>query len=64
VERESWTAELFVDNVFDERADLFRFSQCDEAVCAANAGLGGSTYVATNQPRTIGVRFGQKFGGR
>jgi outer membrane receptor protein involved in Fe transport len=63
VEKGDWTLELFVDNVFDERADLYRYAQCDEGICAAGAGLGGSTYIVPNQPRTIGLRFGQKFGG-
>ncbi len=51
------TFEVFVDNLFDERAELYRYAQCDEAVCAAFS----STYTITNQPRTIGIRFGQKF---
>jgi outer membrane receptor protein involved in Fe transport len=52
--------ELFVDNAFDRRADLYRFGECtlfvgNTPVCAAHPN------VDINKPRTIGVRFGQKF---
>lgn len=50
----SWTAQLFVNNAFDKRADITRFSQCREEMCT-------KPYIVTNQPRTIGVKFGQKF---
>ncbi len=70
---DSWTVELFIDNAFDERADLFRFTQCDEGICGAGVdgadptppagdnSYVGNVYVGTIQPRTIGLRFGQKF---
>jgi iron complex outermembrane recepter protein len=51
----TYSVELFVGNAFDERAQITRFAQCAEAIC------GDQTYVVTNQPRTFGVRFGQKF---
>lgn len=50
----SWSAELFINNAFDKRADITRFSQCREEMCT-------KPYIVTNQPRTIGVKFGQKF---
>lgn len=50
----SFDVELFVNNAFDKRADLTRFTQCDEQICS-------KAYIVTNQPRTIGIRFGQKF---
>ena len=53
----NWNVELYVDNLFDEEADLYKLSQCDEAICAAYS----STYEAINPPRTIGIRVGQKF---
>jgi outer membrane receptor protein involved in Fe transport len=56
-----WSAEVFVDNVFDERAELYRFAQCDEGICAGNAGLGGVTYVVPSTPRMLGFRLGKKF---
>jgi iron complex outermembrane receptor protein len=52
---ERFSLGLFVTNVLDERAELFKFAQCAETVC------GTQTYVVTNQPRTYGLRFGQKF---
>lgn len=50
----SFTTELFVNNAFDKRADISRFAQCREEMCI-------KPYIVTNQPRTIGVKFGQKF---
>jgi outer membrane receptor protein involved in Fe transport len=55
VARDSWNAELFFDNAFDERAEITRFAECAEQVC------GPQTYIVTNRPRTMGLRFGQKF---
>ena len=55
IDNGTYSVELFVGNVFDERAEITRFAQCDEGIC------GAQTYVVTNQPRTFGVRFGQKF---
>ena len=55
VDTDKWNAELFILNAFDERADLYRYAQCTVQTCSANP------YIATNRPRTIGVRFGMKF---
>jgi outer membrane receptor protein involved in Fe transport len=55
VEKESWSAVLFVDNAFDERASLYRYSECDVAIC------GGIVYGVQLRPRTVGLRFAQKF---
>jgi len=52
--KDSWTAELFVNNAFDKRADITRFSQCREEMCT-------KPYIVTNRPRTIGLKFGQRF---
>ena len=56
IEKDGLTAELFVTNAFDKRAVLDRYSECDVAECGAIA-----IYNLVNQPRTIGVKFGQKF---
>jgi outer membrane receptor protein involved in Fe transport len=56
LERDSYSVELFVNNAFDERAQLDRWAQCDATIC----GVGG-TYITTTMPRTIGIRFGQRF---
>ncbi|MES2057684.1 MAG: TonB-dependent receptor [Pseudomonadota bacterium] len=49
----SYSLELFVQNAFDERAELSRFQAC------GNCGQRG--YIVTNTPRTIGIRAGTKF---
>ncbi|MFC3051934.1 TonB-dependent receptor [Kordiimonas pumila] len=50
---DGWTFSVFADNVTDTRAEISKFypgypSEVD-------------TTIATNRPRTIGLRFGQKF---
>jgi iron complex outermembrane receptor protein len=53
--RGNWAFDVFVNNVFDERAELARFAQCATLVC------GVQPYTVVSQPRTIGVRFSQRF---
>ena len=53
--RNRYTIELAVSNVFDERAMLYRYVQCAESIC------GGQPTVVTATPRTIGLKFSQKF---
>ena len=50
------TGEVYVSNAFDRRAIVNRFSECDALKCGT---LG--VYDVSNQPRTVGIRFGQKF---
>ena len=47
-------AQLYVSNVFDKRAQLTRFVECATTTC-------NQPYIIPTQPRTIGVKFGQKF---
>jgi outer membrane receptor protein involved in Fe transport len=47
---------IYVNNAFDKRAILNRYAECDVSKCGAIA-----IYDVPNQPRTIGVKFGQKF---
>ena len=54
VQGEKWHAELYLDNVGDERVDVARGTQCDFSVCTRTA-------ITTSTPRTVGIRFGQKF---
>ncbi|MDE2304365.1 MAG: TonB-dependent receptor [Gammaproteobacteria bacterium] len=56
VAKDSWHAELYVNNAFDKRAVLDRYSECDVATCGSVA-----IYNVPNQPRTVGVKFGQSF---
>jgi outer membrane receptor protein involved in Fe transport len=53
--RDSWTFSAYVVNLNDSRASLTRTTECVEAVC------GAEVYSVPLRPRTIGVKFGQKF---
>ena len=48
----TYSLELFVANVFDERGDLSRFVQCGQCT---------RVYIVPVTPRTIGMRLGAKF---
>jgi outer membrane receptor protein involved in Fe transport len=54
IERNGMNIELIIDNLTDKRAQLSRFEQCTVAVCT-------QPYAIPAQPRTVGVKFGQKF---
>lgn len=54
IEDEKWHAELYLDNAFDKRVDYNRSTQCDFNTCT-------QAYITTNTPRTVGIKFGQKF---
>jgi iron complex outermembrane receptor protein len=47
---------VYLNNAFDKRAVLDRYAECDVLLCGAIA-----KYDVPNQPRTVGVKFGQKF---
>jgi iron complex outermembrane recepter protein len=55
IDEDSWAIELYIQNVTDERAQLGRFAECTPQTCGAD------TYILPSQPRTIGLRFSQKF---
>jgi len=62
----NFSAELFVDNVFDKRAELFRFAEC--TIIGGSTGLfpgvsicGQKPLANINTPRMFGLRFGQRF---
>ena len=55
VARGNWHMELYAVNLFDERGQVTRYTQCAEAVC------GDNTYYVPIKPRTVGLKFGQKF---
>jgi iron complex outermembrane receptor protein len=50
------TAEVYVTNAFDRLAVIDRFAECDALTCGPV-----NIYTVPNQPRTIGLRFGQRF---
>jgi outer membrane receptor protein involved in Fe transport len=53
--KDSWNAELYVANAFDERGENSRGVECVTAVC------GAQVYSYIIYPRTIGLRFSQEF---
>jgi iron complex outermembrane recepter protein len=53
MEWDKFTAALFVNNAFDERAQISRYQQC--SICFQRP------YIVPNTPRTIGLRVGAKF---
>ncbi|HWD28000.1 MAG TPA: TonB-dependent receptor [Rhizomicrobium sp.] len=55
IDNEKWAAELFILNAFDTRADLYNYAECTVQVC------GAEPYRVPNQPRTIGLKFSEKF---
>jgi len=55
VNKDSYSVELFVSNAFDRRAQIYRYAECVSATC------GDQPYLITAQPRTVGIKFGQKF---
>ena len=60
VKKDQWELELSVKNAFDERASLYRYAECATSVCA-DPSIGGIVYSIVNQPRTVGLKFSQKF---
>ena len=54
-ETEFFKLDFFIRNATDERGELYRYTECQIAVC------GAQYYVAPIQPRTIGVRYSQAF---
>jgi outer membrane receptor protein involved in Fe transport len=53
IRQEDWELVAFINNAFDERANIINFVAC--GVCGSRVQYG------VNQPRTIGVRFGKDF---
>lgn len=52
---DNWRVEVYVENLFDERGELTRVSQCNADYCLANA------RVYPIKPLNFGVKFGMKF---
>jgi outer membrane receptor protein involved in Fe transport len=53
--KNNWAIDVFLKNVFDERAEMTRFAQCAALTC------GNQPYTVIAQPRTIAVRFSHEF---
>jgi iron complex outermembrane receptor protein len=56
VEMNNTHFQIYVNNAADRRAVLDRYAECDVLLCGAI-----NKYDVPNQPRTVGVKFGQKF---
>ncbi|GAC1310031.1 MAG: TonB-dependent receptor [Steroidobacteraceae bacterium] len=48
--------ELFVNNLFDRRAENYRYAECNATLCGSQA-----VYHNIFKPRLIGIKFAQKF---
>jgi outer membrane receptor protein involved in Fe transport len=55
IAKDNYSVELFVQNVGNEDAALYKTAQCAESVC------GVQPYGVRPQPRTFGIKFAQKF---
>jgi len=54
-EHGNMSIEAYITNLLDHRAELTRFAECNPNTC------GSQVYIIPSQPRTIGIKFGQKF---
>lgn len=65
IQHNNWTFKIYLDNAFDERAALYKYSECGPDTCAAHGVVpqypDGQVYTGFSQPRTIGVSFRQDF---
>jgi outer membrane receptor protein involved in Fe transport len=48
--------ELFLTNAFDERGDVYRYTECYIQVCGVH-----QTYIVPTHPRTLGLRIGKTY---
>jgi iron complex outermembrane receptor protein len=62
VRNDTYSIELFINNAFDELAEITRTTQCSILTPDRSEPLcGAQPYIVPYQPRTFGVKFGQKF---
>ncbi|HEV7715474.1 MAG TPA: hypothetical protein VGO53_07750, partial [Steroidobacteraceae bacterium] len=59
--KDNYTFELFAHNLFDKRNQTYRSTECGISGPAGAPLCGQEPYIYGDAPRTIGVRFGQKF---
>ena len=65
ISKNNWSLSVYLNNATDERADIYRFTNCAETVCGA-AGVvpeypNGQVYTVTDKPRTFGIKWSQEF---
>ena len=65
IQKNSWSVNVYIDNVFDKRAALYKFTECGVTICAAHDVVpqypNGQVYTGFSQPRTFGISFKQDF---
>jgi len=65
IQHGSWSVDAYVDNVFDKRGALYKFTECGVTICGAHNVVpqypNGQVYTGFSQPRTFGIRFKQEF---
>jgi outer membrane receptor protein involved in Fe transport len=63
--KDDWSVSMYITNLFDERAQINKFTNCAESICGAHDVVpqypNGQVYTVTNQPRTFGVRVSKDF---
>jgi outer membrane receptor protein involved in Fe transport len=59
VTRGDFSLGVFIKNIYDERGEVYRYSECAAAVCSNKTN--GVTYIVPIQPRAFGIKFAQKF---
>ena len=65
IHKNQWSIDAFLENAFDSRGQVSRFTECTETVCGAHGAdpshPTGQVYVVPIAPRTFGLRFTQDF---
>ncbi|HEY2346768.1 MAG TPA: TonB-dependent receptor [Xanthomonadaceae bacterium] len=71
IKKNHWAIDAFLQNAFDSRGEVSKFTECATEVCAIAPGSSsvypfngnepGRVYVVPIQPRTFGLRFTQDF---
>ncbi|MDQ6648160.1 MAG: TonB-dependent receptor [Pseudomonadota bacterium] len=65
IQKNNWSVNVYIDNVFDKRAAEYKFTECRVTICAAHNVVpqypNGQVYTGFSQPRTFGIRFKQDF---
>ncbi|MGA3156814.1 MAG: TonB-dependent receptor [Steroidobacteraceae bacterium] len=56
IEEKTYSFEIFVKNLTNEQEQLYRYAECTPQTCGPYA-----VYAGLAPPRTIGIRFGEKF---
>jgi iron complex outermembrane recepter protein len=56
VQQKSYNFEIFAKNLTNETVQLYHYAECTPQTCGPYA-----VYAGLGQPRTIGIRFGEKF---